>query len=242
MRTRRHLPPWLGFSAVMAILAAMPDPARAQYGMGAGWGWGMFGVQPSPSTQMLNQHALNRAAGGVRSSRSHSAYSGNSNSYVNRIRDNGFVSHYDVQRRRAPSYQSAQSTSTANRVREGTRQAPSPSATAAIVPLVSFFDASMRLAWPQESPVDGALQEKRDLSDRAALAVLKENQRQGVASITSATEARQKLLDYGRPALRHLRAAATTPIADSFHRFLLSLYDSLEASTWPPEGARVSPP
>jgi hypothetical protein len=240
MRTRRHLPTWLGFSAVMAILAAMPDRARAQYGLGAGWGWGIFGVGPSPSTQLLNQHALNRAAGGRTSSRSHRAYSGNPNAYFNRVRDNGFVSHYDVQRRRAPSYQSGQST--ANRVREETRQAPSPSATAANLPLASFFDASMRLVWPRESPVDAELQEKRDLSDRAALAVLTEKQQQGVASITSATEARQKLLDYGRPALRQVRAAATTPIADSFHRFLLSLYDSLEASAWPPYAATVSPP
>jgi hypothetical protein len=241
MSTRRHLPTWLGFSAVMAISAAMPDSARAQYGLGAGWGWGIFGVQPSPSTQMLNQHALNRAGGGVRSSRSHSAHVGNPNSYVNRIRDNGFVSHYDAQRRRAPSYQSGQSTSTANRVQEGTRQASSPSATAAIVPLVRFFDASLRLVWPQESPFDGELRDRRDLSDQASLAVLKEKQQRGVASITSATEARQKLLDYGRPALQQLRAVATTPIADSFHRFLLSLYDSLEASTWPPDAATVSP-
>jgi hypothetical protein len=70
---------------------------------------------------------------------------------------------------------------------------------------------------------------------------LKEKQQQGVASITSATEARQKLLDYGRPALQQLRAVATTPIADSFHRFLLSLYDSLEESTWSPDAATVSP-
>jgi hypothetical protein len=226
----------------MAVLAAMPSPARAQYGLGAGWGWGIFGVQPSPSTQVLNQHAVNRAAGGVTSSRSHRAYSGNPNAYFNRVRDNGFVSHYDVRRRRAPSYQSGPSTSAANRVREATQSAPSPSATAAIAPLASFFDASLRLVWPQESPVDGELQEKRDLSDHAALAVLKEKQQQDVASITSAAGARQKLLDYGRPALRQLRAAATPPIADSFHRFLLSLYDSLEASAWPPEAATVSPP
>jgi hypothetical protein len=235
MRTRTHLPVWLGFSALMVIMAAMPGTAKAQYALGAGWGWGMFGVPPSPSTQMVNQHALNRAAAGRTSSRSHSAYSGNSNAYFNRVRDNGFVSHYDARRRRAPSYGSGQTTPTANRVREETQPAPTPSAAAAIVPLANFFDATMKLVWPQESPVDGEFQEKRNISDRATLAALKEKQQQGVVSITSATEAREKLVDYGRPALQQLRATATPPIADSFHRFLLSLYDSLEASAWPPE-------
>lgn len=244
MRTRRHLPVWLGFSAGMAILAAMPGTARAQYGvglgmgLGAGWGWGIFGIGPSPSTQFLNENANRRMALGRTSTRSHSAYSGNPNAYFNRVRDNGFVSHYDARRRRAPSYGSGRTTPTANRVREE----PQPASTAAIVPLANFFDASLRLVWPQESPVDGDLKEKRELSDQAVLAVLKEKKQQGAASITSTAEARQKLIDYGRPALKQLRAVATTPIADSFHGFLLSLYDSLEASASPPETAPVSRP
>lgn len=242
MRTLRPLTIWLGFTAGMALLAAMPGPARAQYGLGAGWGWGMFGVQPSASTQFLNQHALNRAAAGRTSTRSHSPYSGNPNAYFNRIRDNGFVSHYDVQRRRAPSYQTGPTASTANRKREEPQPAPPEAPAAAILPLGSFFDASLTLVWPRESPLDDQLREKRDVSDQAALAVLKEKQQKGVGSITSAAEARQKLVDYGRPALQHLRAAATTPIADSFHRFLLSLYDSLEAAAWPPQAAPVRQP
>jgi hypothetical protein len=108
--------------------------------------------------------------------------------------------------------------------------------------LKDFFDASLRLVWPQESPVEGEFKEKRDISDQASLAVLKQTQAYGSAPITSATEARQKLVNYGKPALQHLRAVATPPIADSFHRFLLSLYDSLEASTWPPEAAPVPQP
>jgi hypothetical protein len=238
MGTRSSLTTWLGFSSVMVVLTAMPVPARAQYGMGAGWGWGMFGVQPSPSTSFLNQHANTRAALGRPAPPSHNAYSGNPNAYFNRVRDNGFVSHYDVRRRRAPSYQTG---STADRGREESRPAPPEASTAAIVPLASFFDASTRLVWPQESPVDGDFKEKRDVSDRAVLAVLKEKQQHGVASVTGAAEARQNLVDYGRPALRQLRAASTPPIADSFHRFLLSLYDSLGASALPPETAPGQP-
>ena len=41
------------------------------------------------------------------------------------------------------------------------------------------------------------------------------------------TEARQKLLDYGRPALKYVRTHETPRVADSFHGFLLMLYDSL---------------
>ena len=240
MRTRRRLTPWFGFGAALAMLAAMPGPARAQYyggmGMGMGFGFGMFDVGPSASTTFLNQHANTRTALGRTSTRSHSPYSNSPNAYFNRVRDNGFVSHYDVQRRRPPSYSTGRTTSTANREREEPQQGASV-ASAAITPLASFFDASLRLVWPQESPVDGAFKEKKETSDQAALVVLREKQQQGVASITSAAEARQKLVDYGRPALKQLRAVATPVIADSFHRFLLSLYDSLEASASPPEAA-----
>jgi hypothetical protein len=223
----------------MAVLAVMPGPARADFGMG--WGFGMFGVQPSASTSFLNQHANTRTALGRPARPSHNAYSGNPNAYFNRVRDNGFVSHYDARRRRAPSYQSGRTGSTLDRGREESRPAPPEASTAAIVPLASFFDASSRLVWPQESPVDGDFKEKKDVSDRAALAVLKEKQQHGVASITGAAEARQHLVDYGRPALRQLREASTPPIADSFHRFLLSLYDSLGASAGLPEPAPGQP-
>jgi hypothetical protein len=227
----------LGFATGMALLVALPNTARAQWGIGMGWG--MFGPQESSSTRFLNDHALSRVGGvQARQQRSHSAYSGNPNAYFNRIRDNGFVSHYDVRRRRAPSYQPERTASLANRG-QGTDR-PAPRAPAA--PLKDFFDASLRLVWPQESPVEGEFKEKRDLSDQASLAVLKQTKAYGSAPITSAAEARQKLVNYGKPALQHLRAVATPPIADSFHRFLLSLYDSLEASAWPTEAAPVSPP
>ena len=95
---------WLGVSAGMALLAAMralPGPV----GMGR-LGLGMFGVPESSSTRFLNDHALSRVGSvAARQPRSHNAYAGNPNSYLNRVRDNGFTSHYDARRRRAPSYQ-----------------------------------------------------------------------------------------------------------------------------------------
>src|SRR5262245_46140095 len=101
-RWPRLLPLLLGF----AIPGMHPDQARAQWGIGYGWGWGDLGFRTVPSpTDFLNQHALNRAAAGIQSRPSHSPYSGSPNAYFNRVRDNGFVSHYDVRRRLPPAYQ-----------------------------------------------------------------------------------------------------------------------------------------
>lgn len=226
MRNRRRLPGVFAFSVASIALVSGTTPARAQWGMG--WGWGIFGVQPSASTNMVNQHALNRAAGMGNRPTSHRAYSsGGSNAYFNRVRDNGFVSHYDVRRRRAPSYQPERAASLGGSGRAEPRpDAPAASSPPA-VPLAHFFDASMQLVWPSESPIGGNLKEKRAISDHAALTVYHEVKQHGSASISSVTEAREKLVDYGRPALLEIRAQATTVIADAFHRFLLSLYDAL---------------
>ena len=58
------------------------------------------------------------------------------------------------------------------------------------------------------------------------------------------TDARAKLLDYGRPALQYIRDNATPRIADTFHLFLLSLYESLaQAATVPkPRATPAAPP
>ncbi len=225
---------------VIFISSVVASDAQAQWGMGMGWG--MFGVPESSSTRFLNDHAKARIpSAAARQSRTHSPYAGNSNSYLNRVRDNGFVSHYDTMSRRAPSYQSGRGVSLGNAGRAPSRPAPvTAEATRPIVPLKDFFDSSQRLIWPQESPVEGEFSEKRELSDRAGSVVLEQVKAYGSAPVTSVTTAREKLIAYGRPALTHLRATATPPIADGFHRFLLSLYDSLEAAAWTP-GSTAAP-
>jgi len=65
--------------------------------------------------------------------------------------------------------------------------------------------------------------------------VLKESRQNGVASTATVTAARQKLLDYGRPALQQVRASSTPQVVNTFHHFLLSLYDSLARSAARPE-------
>jgi hypothetical protein len=113
---------------------------------------------------------------------------------------------------------------------------PAPPA-APIIPLSGFFNASRVLVWPADAPTDEGLGEKRDTSDKACLVVYDEVTASKIASISSVTKARDLLLDYGRPALDRLRHVATTQVADTFHLFLLSLYESLAQAANPPTKA-----
>jgi hypothetical protein len=236
MTINRCFPRTLGFVIAMTVTVMGSNPARAQWGVGYGLGWGFPGMYQAPSpTNLLNQHALTRAAAGRAPRPSHSPYRNNPNSYINRVRDNGFVPHSDVRSRQPPAYQPRPTTSlgSAGRVEPGATAATA--APMPVLPLSSFFDPSQNLIWPTDSPNIGDLKEKRSLSDQAILAVLEETRKQTSASITSVTDARQKLLDYGRPALRELRETSTPRIADTFHLFLLSLYESLAQAGSPPE-------
>jgi hypothetical protein len=233
-RARRFLPALAVGAAAMGL--GTPE-AKAQFiGPGMwGWGWGGFHQVPSP-TNFLNDHALVNAARAGRPP-SNNVYAGNPNSYVNRLRDNSFTPSYNVQRRRP-------STAAAPPVDLGPSlgRAPAPAApaaprmdrVAAAPALSSFFDAGRRLVWPADAPTDGDLKPKRDASDQASLAVLDDVLAHGVASVALATDARQKLLDYGRPALQEIREKATPVVADTFHAFLLSLYDSLRKAATAP--------
>lgn len=235
-RDNRRFPALLALLVGATLTSLGARPAQAQWGMG----WGMFGgfnTVPSPGN-FLNDRAINQASRGVQSRLSHSPLSGNPNAYFNRVRDNGFVPHYNVQSSLPPAYQPASRSALGLTGIGPTAPLPatvSPSPQPAadqpalrpLLPLASFFDAAQRLIWPGEAPVNGDLREKRDSSDQASLVVLKETKQQAVASITSVAEARQRLLDYRQPALQALRRDQTPRIADSFHHFLLSLYESL---------------
>jgi hypothetical protein len=216
----------------VAVLVLGSSPAWAMFDMGFGYGFGMGGMGPSAVSGYLNDHALVGAARGMQGVPSRTPLAGNPNSFHNRLRDDGFVSHRDVRRRQPPTYRPEPVASLGNG-----RQVQQPQARAAPpqpeLPLVSFFDPVRRLVWPTESPLNGDLKELRELSDLASLAVLDETKQSGTASITMVTTAREKLLDYGRPALREIRATATPRIADSFHQFMLSLYESLAQAATP---------
>jgi len=206
----------------------VPGRAEAQWGFGIGWGSPAFNYVPSP-TDYLNQRALvagSRASGPTSSN----AYAGSPNAYYNNIRDNSFSfgGSYDYQTRR-PASESRISRS----AREIVSAAPAKETTTPrpVVPITSFFDRDEVLVWPADSPINSDLGSRRATSDKASLAVLHEYNRQGLASIATATDARNKLLEYGRPALKFLRSHSTVRISDTFHLFLLSLYESLEQAT-----------
>ena len=82
--------------------------------------------------------------------------------------------------------------------------------------------------------MEGDLKEKRTTFDQASQVVLDETKKNGVASLAAVTDARQKLVDYGKPALQYVRAHETPRLADTYHLFLLSLYESLAQAANPP--------
>ncbi len=230
--------------AVIVAAAAFglgPRRAEAQFfGLGTGAdGFGLvvggYSQVPTPES-FLYQKALADAGRDSRTP-SRDAYASNPNSYVNHIRDNGSVERYPVVRREDGA-----------RHGYGPRR-PSPAKTRAatnvapqlpVLPLSSFYDQKNQLVWPAVAPTAGELKEKQTTFDRASELVLAETKKYGVASEATVTDARQKLLDYGRPGLQYVRAHQTAGVPDSYHMFLLSLYDSLEQAANPPAAAAVT--
>ncbi len=223
-------------TAFVAVMASGfgASQARAQWGMGGGFGgfgFGFGGAVEQPGT-FLNSVALSQM-NHVRGPTQNNVYAGNPNSYINHVRDNGFVDQYSPYRRE-PSYSSYSPSSSSAQGRNMTQTAMSVPRTKPLVPLASFYNAQNQLVWPGGSPMADPLKEKRTLFDQSAQTVLDEVKKNGVASIATVTDSRQKLLDYGRPALKYVRTHETARVADSFHGFLLMLYDSLAQAANPP--------
>jgi hypothetical protein len=217
-----------------ALLGLGPDEAHGFYGFGF---MGGFNYVPSPG-DFVNQHALSNAARAGRPP-SNNVYAGNPNSYLNRIRDNGLVPSYDVSGRGSPAARANSRVSPGEQIlaQQVASRPPAPAAAAPpVVPLTSFFNEAKQLVWPGDAPVAGDLQQKRDTSDDSCRVVLREYQAQGRATVGSVTDSRLKLIDYGQPALQMIRQSATPRVADTFHLFLLSLYESLAQAANPPAG------
>jgi hypothetical protein len=234
---------------ILAAAAIIERGATGAYAIGYGIGiMGGFNYVPQPG-DFLNSHSLLNA-GRAGPPASNNVYANNPNAYINRIRDNGFVPHQGIVDRRSPGYQ-------ASRMRPqdvslASNRQPQPVASSAttntaaarrpLVPIGSFFDAARVLVWPSDAPVEGELLPKRETSDQACLTVADLAARYSSAPITTVTHARTKLLEYGQPALQFSRTHTTPRIADNFHQFLLSLYDSLAAAANPTELASAAAP
>jgi hypothetical protein len=234
---------------VMAVVTAAtaglwPAKAQAQFGFGGGFGFGGFGggygnifsQVPKPES-FLSQKAI---ADSQRDAHipSRDVYANNPISYISQVRDSGFVDRYEDERRDAAQYRAARRMETA----AATQTAMRAAAQVPVLPLSSFYDPQNELMWPGDAPTAGDLKEKRSTFDQASQQVLAEAKKNGVASIAAVTDARRKLLDYGRPGLGYLRSHATPRIADSYHLFLLSLYESLAQAANPPVEAAPARP
>jgi len=219
-----------------AAFGFRPRPAEAQWG-GMGWGFGGFSQVEKPDTFLYSKALISAAHPPAIPSRN--VYANNPNSYINHLRDNGFVDRYSVERREQADYERkwlADYRSRRRAAATATAVAPqSPS-----LPLASFYNAENQFVWPADSPTAGELKEKRSIFDQASQTVLTETKKSGVASIVTVTDARQKLLDYGRPALKFVRTHETPRVADTFHLFLLSTYESLAQAVNPPATAAAA--
>jgi hypothetical protein len=206
-------------------------------GQGFGFVLGGFSQVPKPQS-FLNDKALIDAGRDTRVP-SRVVYANNSNSYINHIRDTGFAERYHAAPRGSSHSRSAQ---------PPTHSSPGVSRTAVIVEkqlpslsLASFYESTGQIVWPANSPVVGELKEKRTAFDQASQLALAETKNNGVASVATLSGARQKLLDYGRPALQYVRTHGTPRVADEFHHFLLSLYGSLGQADHPTATAAAMP-
>jgi hypothetical protein len=227
------------YALILLVATAAIEIGKSEARAMIGFGFDLFRQVPSP-TQFIHDHALIRA-GRAQNLPSRNVYSNNSNSYINRIRDNGFSPHYGTESRRSPGYDVARRQTPS--VRQANNNTPPAAAVAApeadprpVYPMSSFFNAARVLVWPAESPVTDELKPKRDISDQSCLLVFELVEKHKSAPITTVTETRQKLLEYGQPALRLVRSISTPRVAEGFHLFLLSLYDSLAAAANPSEG------
>jgi hypothetical protein len=235
--------------SLLAVVVAMAifdlGASRVQAIGYGGFGFiGGFNYVPSP-TDFINQHALLNA-GRAGPPKSNNVYANNPNAFINRVRDNGFVPHAGIVDRRSPGYQASrmrpQSLGQASIQPQPAVSSASPSAAQSrpVVPIGSFFDASRVLVWPSDAPLEGELITKRETSDQACLVVSDLVDKFRSAPITTVTQARSRLLEYGQPALQSVRSRSTPRIADSFHQFLLSLYDSLAGAATPTELASAA--
>jgi hypothetical protein len=245
-RTTRLRPLLLAAFAASMILGARS--AEAQFGFGGFGGYG-FNYQP-PEVGFLNQVALGQAARATMGPVQNSVYAGNPNSYISRMNQDTSFNSYDVGTRRQieasvgrysdgppPSYYRSHP-------KPAPTQAAAPAAPAApSLPLASFFDRYQKLVWPGESPTFGDLGAKRGAADQACLAALNDYNLNGLAHLSTVNEARAKLIDYGKPALSYLQVNSTPRVADTFHLFLLSLYEGLaQAATVPKPAAPAANP
>jgi hypothetical protein len=239
-RSRRR--PLLGkpgrMLALVALLVALhAGTASAQFGMGWGFGMGMGmgnnGFQTQQQVNKMSQIAASSAyaARGGPGGRGITPYAGNPGAYVNIGRERRFQELDQLRARYSVDTRLPVAESRGPRFNPFTAVAAAPAANEARpdpgLVLASFFNQAGLVGWPADAPTEGDLKDKRETSDRMSLAVLQEYNTEGLARTSTVTQARDLLLDYGRPALQVVRTNSSQALADGFHSFLLGLYEAI---------------
>jgi hypothetical protein len=204
--------------------------AEAQWYPGIFWG-----DYTPPSVDFINRQAIENIANIQANQAPAGVPAAQSNSYTNQTRDPEFFEKYDIETRRAMEDRVARHPRQPQAKTKAAIATPNVPV-APVVPIATFFDKYNVLVWPGDAPTSGELGPKRVVSDKASLVVLGETKQRGVAAVATVTEARKKLLDYGKPALAYVSANLTPRVTDAFHLFLLSLYESLQQAATPPKG------
>ncbi len=219
----------IGFIA-SALLLIIATDAKAQFGFGFGFGFPRPYV--SPNIKFLNSRA-NVLAGKNQQSM---------NTTSMRIPDRFGYRQQNIEMQERYNVSSGRSLSTSSRrsgqvvaqrtpaTNQGAPTTPAP-VTAPSLPITTFVDEMNMVVWPSDAPTGNGLDSLRVQADASIREVVVEYRGRAVASTATVTTARTDLIDYGRPALKLLRDTSTPRIADSFHLFLLSLYESLAQAT-----------
>jgi hypothetical protein len=224
--------------AALALVLFASSKAEAQFGFGGmGWGYGAF-LHPytPPSVSTLDRVAVTRA--GMDQEALNRTSLSTPDRFDYRRQQVAMQQRYDIssmrgidvdRRRRGTPIPGTRATpgDVANAAEPVNAPGQQQAAARPVLDLASFVNSSDQVVWPADAPISGDLVNQRDRADSAIKEVVQEERAMGFASISTVAGARQALLDYGQPALQFVRETSTARVADTFHLFLLSLYDSL---------------
>jgi len=225
------------------LALALAGRAEAQFGFGHGFGFGIY-ARPytPPSVKMLNRVAATRA--GMDQEALNRTSQSAPDRYAYRERQVALQQRYDIESGRSLSSNYGPRSVPISREAQNRREAQRARAEARgpsrrVEPITQFVNEQNQVVWPADAPVSGELGSLRDQADQEIQEVAVEYRATNSSSIDTVADARQALLDYGRPALQFVRENSTAAVADTFHVFLLSLYESLAQAAR--DGGRSSP-
>jgi hypothetical protein len=220
-----------GARVLLAVVAGLASSlaggrADAQFFGVPGFGFG-FNTAPPPSVMYLNQRSL---LAGQAAAASRPTGLVNPHAMASSGRDVDYYDRYDPATRRRIEQRVLRQPSPGEVAPQPRKPATPPPPSA---PALSSYFLKDALQWPADAPASGEFALKRTEASDAVARVLHEVGAQGHATIASATDARTRLLDYGRPALKYVREQSSHSIAESFNSFLMSLYDSIGQAATP---------